>query len=107
MIQRTPDPTPLYAQLEAQIAAGIANGDFPVGTRLPTEDDLIKRFKKMEGYDPVVLTTGSDEHSRNVLAVAVDGREGRARALGREPRRGELQNHAVGLGLGPPDLSSR
>ena len=25
--------------------------------------DLIKRFKKMEGYDPVVLTTGSDEHS--------------------------------------------
>jgi GntR family transcriptional regulator len=42
--QRTPDPTPLYAQLEAQIAAGIANGDFPVGTRLPTEDDLIKRF---------------------------------------------------------------
>jgi GntR family transcriptional regulator len=41
---RTPDPTPLYAQLEAQIAAGIANGDFPVGTRLPTEDDLIKRF---------------------------------------------------------------
>lgn len=44
MIQRTPDPTPLYAQLEAQIAAGIANGDFPVGTRLPTEDDLIKRF---------------------------------------------------------------
>jgi GntR family transcriptional regulator len=41
---RTPNPTPLYAQLEAQIAAGIANGDFPVGTRLPTEDDLIKRF---------------------------------------------------------------
>ena len=23
--------------------------------------DLIKRFKKMEGYHPVVLTTGSDE----------------------------------------------
>jgi GntR family transcriptional regulator len=40
----SPDPTPLYAQLEARIAAGIANGDFPVGTRLPTEDDLIKRF---------------------------------------------------------------
>ena len=44
MTQRMPDPTPLYAQLEAQIAAGIANGDFPVGSRLPTEDDLIKRF---------------------------------------------------------------
>ena len=32
--------------------------------------DLIKRFKKMEGYDPVVLTTGSDEHSRNVERAA-------------------------------------
>ena len=45
MTHGIPDPTPLYAQLEAQIAAGIANGDFPVGSRLPTEDDLIKRFK--------------------------------------------------------------
>jgi methionyl-tRNA synthetase len=32
--------------------------------------DLVKRFKKMEGYDPVVLTTGSDEHSRNVEKAA-------------------------------------
>jgi methionyl-tRNA synthetase len=32
--------------------------------------DLIKRFKKMEGYDPVVFTTGSDEHSRNVERAA-------------------------------------
>ena len=32
--------------------------------------DVIKRFKKMEGYDPVVLTTGSDEHSRNVERAA-------------------------------------
>ncbi len=32
--------------------------------------DLIKRFKKMEGFDPVVLTTGSDEHSRNVERAA-------------------------------------
>ena len=28
--------------------------------------DLIKRFKKMQGFDPVVLTTGSDEHGQNV-----------------------------------------
>ena len=28
--------------------------------------DLIKRFKRMQGYDPVVLTTGSDEHGQNV-----------------------------------------
>jgi methionyl-tRNA synthetase len=32
--------------------------------------DLVKRFKKMEGCDPVVLTTGSDEHSRNVEKAA-------------------------------------
>src|SRR5579863_7638426 len=32
--------------------------------------DLIKRFKKMEGYDPVVLTTGSDEHSLKVEKAA-------------------------------------
>ncbi len=32
--------------------------------------DLIKRFKKMEGYAPVVFTTGSDEHSRNVEKAA-------------------------------------
>lgn len=38
------DPTPLYALLEAQIAADITMGDFPVGSQLPTEDELIKRF---------------------------------------------------------------
>ena len=32
--------------------------------------DLIKRFKKMEGFEPVVITTGSDEHSRNVERAA-------------------------------------
>jgi GntR family transcriptional regulator len=35
---------PLYAVIEAQIAAGIAEGEFQVGSQLPTEDDLIKRF---------------------------------------------------------------
>jgi methionyl-tRNA synthetase len=32
--------------------------------------DLVKRFKTMEGFHPVVLTTGSDEHSRNVERAA-------------------------------------
>ena len=32
--------------------------------------DLVKRYKKMQGFDPVVLTTGSDEHSRNVERAA-------------------------------------
>ena len=39
-----PDPIPLYAALEAQLAAGIASGEFPVGSQLPTEDRLIQRF---------------------------------------------------------------
>jgi GntR family transcriptional regulator len=44
-VKRHPsDPIPLYAQLEARIATGIADGDFPVGGQLPTEDDLIERF---------------------------------------------------------------
>ncbi len=32
--------------------------------------DLIKRFKRMSGYQPVVLTTGSDEHGVNVERAA-------------------------------------
>jgi methionyl-tRNA synthetase len=32
--------------------------------------DLIKRFKRMQGFDPVVLTTGSDEHGVNVERAA-------------------------------------
>jgi methionyl-tRNA synthetase len=32
--------------------------------------DLIKRFKRMQGFDPVVLTTGSDEHGQNVERAA-------------------------------------
>jgi len=39
--------------------------------------DLIKRFKKQQGYDPVVLTTGSDEHGQNV--------ERAARKIGKTP----------------------
>lgn len=35
---------PLYAVLEAQIAAGIAEGEFPIGSQLPTEDNLVRRF---------------------------------------------------------------
>jgi GntR family transcriptional regulator len=38
------DPTPLYAVLEAQIATGIAGGEYPVGSQLPTEDQFIQRY---------------------------------------------------------------
>jgi GntR family transcriptional regulator len=38
------ESTPLYAVLEEQIAAGIADGEFPIGSQLPTEDNLIQRF---------------------------------------------------------------
>ena len=36
--------TPLYAQVEAVLAADIAGGTLPAGSRLPTENDLIERF---------------------------------------------------------------
>jgi methionyl-tRNA synthetase len=39
--------------------------------------DLIKRHKKQQGYDPVVLTTGSDEHGQKV--------ERAAKAIGKTP----------------------
>lgn len=39
--------------------------------------DLIKRYKLQQGYSPVVLTTGSDEHGQNV--------ERAARAIGKTP----------------------
>jgi methionyl-tRNA synthetase len=32
--------------------------------------DAIKRFKRMQGYDPVVLTTGTDEHGQKVERAA-------------------------------------
>ncbi|HEY4072170.1 MAG TPA: GntR family transcriptional regulator [Herbaspirillum sp.] len=41
------DPTshlPLYAQVEATLAASIADGTFPPGMQLPPEDSLIERF---------------------------------------------------------------
>src|SRR5437773_2827437 len=39
--------------------------------------DAIKRFKRMQGFDPVVLTTGTDEHGQKV--------ERAARAAGKAP----------------------
>jgi methionyl-tRNA synthetase len=33
--------------------------------------DVIKRFKRMQGYDPVVLTTGTDEHGQKVERAAI------------------------------------
>ena len=35
---------PLYATVERVVAGEILNGSLPVGTRLPTEDQLIERF---------------------------------------------------------------
>jgi len=32
--------------------------------------DVIKRFKRMQGYDPVVLATGTDEHGQKVERAA-------------------------------------
>lgn len=35
---------PLYAQVESILAASIADGTFPPGSRLPNEDELIERY---------------------------------------------------------------
>jgi GntR family transcriptional regulator len=35
---------PLYAQVEAVLASGIADGTFPPGSRLPNEEELVERF---------------------------------------------------------------
>src|ERR1700742_526811 len=43
-----PDPLstrlPLYAQVEDALAARISSGALPVGTQLPSEDELIREF---------------------------------------------------------------
>jgi GntR family transcriptional regulator len=45
MVKINPDsPTPLYAQVESILAAGIADGTFPQGSQLPNEDELIARY---------------------------------------------------------------
>ena len=41
--------------------------------------DTIKRFKTMQGFDPVVLTTGTDEHGQKV--------ERSAKAAGKTPQK--------------------
>ena len=40
-----PNSAPLYAQVEAVLAASIADGTLPPGSRLPAEDSLIARFQ--------------------------------------------------------------
>lgn len=35
---------PLYAQVESILAAGIADGTFPAGKRLPNEEELVERY---------------------------------------------------------------
>ena len=37
-------PLPLYAQLESLLAAEIAAGTLPPGSRLPNEEELVKRY---------------------------------------------------------------
>jgi methionyl-tRNA synthetase len=61
--------------------------------------DVIKRFKRMQGFDPVVLTTGTDEHGQKV--------ERSAQAAGKTPQEFtkaiaeefKRQWHDFGLGI--------
>jgi GntR family transcriptional regulator len=41
---QNPASLPLYAQVEAALAAGIADGSLPAGSQLPPEDGLMQRF---------------------------------------------------------------
>jgi methionyl-tRNA synthetase len=59
--------------------------------------DLIKRFKKMQGFEPVVLTTGSDEHGVNVERAAE--RTGKAPKAFCDMISAEFQNTFQHLGL--------
>src|SRR5882724_4788544 len=38
------NPLPLYAQVESILAAEIAAGSLPAGTKLPNEDELVERY---------------------------------------------------------------
>jgi GntR family transcriptional regulator len=44
MLTDSADRRPLYAQVEDHLANRIADGSWPVGSRLPSEDELIERF---------------------------------------------------------------
>src|ERR1700753_2219720 len=44
MLTDSVDRRPLYAQVEDHLANSIADGSWPVGSRLPSEDELIERF---------------------------------------------------------------
>src|ERR1700722_514946 len=44
MLSHHPGSAPLYSALETQLAAAISSGEFPVGSQLPTEEQLIRRF---------------------------------------------------------------
>jgi methionyl-tRNA synthetase len=61
--------------------------------------DVIKRFKRMQGFDPVVLTTGTDEHGQKVeRSAAAAGKTPQefTRAVAEEFRR---QWRDFGLGI--------
>src|SRR5689334_4218463 len=59
--------------------------------------DLIKRFKRMQGFEPVVLTTGSDEHGVNVERAAE--RTGKSPKAFCDVIAAEFQNQWQRLGL--------
>ena len=48
------------------------NGAPHIGTFYTTAvADMIRRFKRMEGFDPVIVASGSDEHGQNVERAAL------------------------------------
>jgi hypothetical protein len=43
---------PLYAQVEDVLVARISSGALPVGTQLPSEEELIREYRRQQDYDP-------------------------------------------------------
>jgi methionyl-tRNA synthetase len=61
--------------------------------------DLIKRFKRRQGFEPVVLTTGSDEHGVNVERAAERAGKSPKEFCDTIAQEFERQWKALGLGI--------
>ncbi len=78
----------------------------PVGPRGHRRERGVRLRRLLELRRAELIAHG-DEQSRHVLAVPVDLRKGRARALRRDAGRRELDRDLVGVGLGAADLTLR
>jgi DNA-binding GntR family transcriptional regulator len=89
---------PLYAQVEDALSARIASGALPVGTQLPSEEELIREF----GVSRTTIRVTIQNLVRQGL---VEIRRGRGKGACRQ--RGEPAEYAPPLFRPPPRGSPR